>query len=66
MPESLTDMNDQFKSIFDGLGDKLKVYLTYLAKDSLLHSELKVSSERITKLVRIKEKLLKKLLLIHE
>ena len=33
LPEvALTDMDNQFKSIFDGLGDKLKGFLDYLAK----------------------------------
>lgn len=33
LPEvALTDMDNQFKSIFDGLGDKLKVLFDYLAK----------------------------------
>ena len=33
LPEvALTDMNNQFKSIFDGLGDKLKGLFDYLAK----------------------------------
>ena len=33
LPEvELTDMNNQFKSIFDGLGDKLKGLFDYLAK----------------------------------
>lgn len=33
LPEvALTDMDNQFKSIFDGLGDKLKGFFDYLAK----------------------------------